>query len=44
MNGAHVVFGKCTDGLNVLDAIEANPVDRNDKPKKPVDISSVERG
>ena len=39
LNGAHVVFGKCTDGLNVLDAIEQNPVDRNDKPKKPVIIA-----
>ena len=34
LNGKHVVFGKCVGGLEVLDAIEANPVDRNDKPVK----------
>ena len=39
LNGAHVVFGKCVEGLEVLDAIESNPVDRNDKPKKPVMIA-----
>ena len=39
LNGAHVVFGKVTDGFPVLDAIEKNPVDRNDKPKKDVIIS-----
>mmetsp|Transcript_5214 Transcript_5214/g.5731 ORF Transcript_5214/g.5731 Transcript_5214/m.5731 type:complete len:175 (+) Transcript_5214:52-576(+) len=40
LNGAHVVFGKCVDGMPVLDAIERNPVDRNDKPKKPVMIAN----
>ena len=39
LNGAHVVFGKVSDGLGVLDAIEQNPVDRNDKPKKDVIIA-----
>ena len=39
LNGAHVVFGKCVGGLEVLDAIERNPVGRNDKPNKPVLIA-----
>ena len=39
LNGAHVVFGKVTDGFPVLDSIEKNPVDRNDKPKKDVIIA-----
>ena len=39
LNGAHVVFGKVSSGMEVLDAIEATPCDRNDKPKKPVVIA-----
>merc|ERR1712060_896744 len=39
LNGAHVVFGQVTDGAAVLDLIEANPCDRNDKPKKAVLIA-----
>ena len=39
LNGAHVVFGKVSSGLEVLDAIEAAQCDRNDKPKKPIIIA-----
>ena len=39
LNGAHVVFGQVVEGMEVLDLIENNPVDRNDKPKKPVMIA-----
>ena len=39
LNGAHVVFGQVTDGAATLDAIEANPVGRNDVPKKAVVIT-----
>lgn len=39
LNGAHVVFGQVIDGAAVLDAIEANPCDRSDKPRKPVVIA-----
>ena len=40
LNGAHVVFGQVTaDGMPVLDAIENNPVGRNDVPKKAVMIA-----
>ena len=39
LNGAHVVFGNVIDGMNVLDAIEANPCDRNDRPRQPVVIA-----
>jgi len=39
LNGAHVVFGKVVDGMDVLDAIEANPSARGDKPIKEVKIA-----
>ena len=34
----HVVFGEVVDGYDVVQAIEANPVDRRDAPVKPVTI------
>lgn len=34
----HVVFGEVVEGYNVVEAIEANPVDRRDAPVKPVTI------
>jgi cyclophilin family peptidyl-prolyl cis-trans isomerase len=39
LNGAHVVFGQVSDGLEVLDAIENNPCDGRDKPVKAVIIA-----
>jgi len=39
LNGAHVVFGQVSSGLDVLDKIEGNPCDRSDKPKAPVVIA-----
>ena len=38
LDGAHVVFGKVSSGLEVLDAIEANPCDRQDRPQAAVTI------
>ena len=38
LDGRHVVFGKVTEGLAVLDAIERNPTSRGDKPEKDVKI------
>merc|ERR1712083_88107 len=39
LNGAHVVFGKCTqESMGVLDKIEKNPCGANDVPKKEVVI------
>merc|ERR1719272_2719972 len=37
--GGESVFGQVVDGAPTLDAIEANPVGRNDVPKKAVVIS-----
>ena len=39
LDGAHVVFGQVIEGADVLNAVENNPVDRNDVPKKPVVIA-----
>ena len=39
LNGAHVVFGKVSSGLEVLDTMEAAQCDRNDKPKQPIIIA-----
>ena len=39
LDGKHVVFGNVTDGGDVLDAIENNPVGTHDKPKKDVVIT-----
>ncbi len=39
LNGAHVVFGKVVDGLDVLDKIEGTPCDRSDKPKTPIVVA-----
>eukprot|EP00271_Cylindrocystis_brebissonii_P013003 TRINITY_DN32541_c0_g1_i1.p1 TRINITY_DN32541_c0_g1~~TRINITY_DN32541_c0_g1_i1.p1 ORF type:complete len:255 (-),score=47.87 TRINITY_DN32541_c0_g1_i1:501-1265(-) len=34
LDGRHVVFGQVVEGLEVLKALEAQPTDRQDKPKK----------
>eukprot|EP00354_Favella_ehrenbergii_P007238 CAMPEP_0170460314 /NCGR_PEP_ID=MMETSP0123-20130129/6725_1 /TAXON_ID=182087 /ORGANISM="Favella ehrenbergii, Strain Fehren 1" /LENGTH=175 /DNA_ID=CAMNT_0010725221 /DNA_START=20 /DNA_END=547 /DNA_ORIENTATION=+ len=39
LDGAHCVFGQVIGGMEVLDAMEANPCDRNDKPIVPVVIA-----
>ncbi len=38
----HTVFGQVYDGMDVVDAIAAVPVGRNDKPKADVVIQSIE--
>ena len=37
----HVVFGEVVEGYEVVEAIEANPVGRADKPVKPVTIKEA---
>lgn len=37
----HPVFGRVVDGLDVINAINKTPTDGNDKPKKPVTVTSV---
>lgn len=41
LNGQYTVFGKVTEGLDVLDAISAFPVDSNDVPTERVVIQSI---
>ena len=40
LDGAHVVFGKVTEGMEVLDALEGCQTDGNDKPTQPVVIAA----
>jgi len=42
LDGKHTVFGKITDGMDVVDAIEATDTDRSDKPSEPQVIERVE--
>ena len=41
LNGQYTVFGKVTEGLDVLDAISGLPVDSNDFPLDKVVIQSI---
>jgi cyclophilin family peptidyl-prolyl cis-trans isomerase len=41
LDGKHTVFGRVSDGLEVLDRIEAVPVDASDRPTRPVNIESI---
>lgn len=40
LDGKHAVFGKVVGGLKTLDAMEANEVDKKDKPKKDIIFES----
>jgi peptidyl-prolyl cis-trans isomerase B (cyclophilin B) len=42
LDGKHTVFGQVTDGMDVVDAIEALPTDRHDRPNEPPVIESIE--
>jgi peptidyl-prolyl cis-trans isomerase B (cyclophilin B) len=41
LDGKHTVFGRVTDGLDVVDAIEQVPTDASDKPRDDVVIERV---
>jgi cyclophilin family peptidyl-prolyl cis-trans isomerase len=41
LNGQYTVFGKVTEGLDLLDAISGIPVDNNDFPLEKVVIQSI---
>merc|ERR1712226_1492828 len=40
LDGAHVVFGQVTDGMDVLQALESVQTGRNDVPTQPVKIAA----
>ncbi len=42
LDGKHTVFGEITDGMEVVDAIEASETDARDKPLEAKTIESVE--
>lgn len=42
LDGKHTVFGRVTDGMDAVDAIEALPTGGNDRPLDPPQIESVE--
>jgi len=44
LDGKHTVFGEVTDGMDVVDAIEATPTDRRDRPREDARIEKLEVG
>ncbi len=42
LDGKHTVFGQVTGGMDVVDAIEGLPTDRQDRPTEPPVIESIE--
>ena len=44
LDGKHTVFGEVTDGMDVVDAIEATPTDGRDRPREDARIEKLEVG
>jgi peptidyl-prolyl cis-trans isomerase B (cyclophilin B) len=42
LDGKHTVFGRVSDGLEMVDAIEATPTDASDRPLEPQTIERIE--
>jgi peptidyl-prolyl cis-trans isomerase B (cyclophilin B) len=41
LDGKHTVFGRVTDGMDVVDAIENVATDSSDRPRSPVGLTTV---
>ena len=44
LDGKHTVFGQVADGMDVVEAIEAQPTDARDKPREEARIERLEVG
>jgi cyclophilin family peptidyl-prolyl cis-trans isomerase len=42
LDGKHTVFGRVTEGMEVVDRISALPTDARDKPREPATIERIE--
>jgi len=42
LDGKHTVFGQVTEGMDVVDQLEAVPTDGGDRPSEPIGITSIE--
>jgi cyclophilin family peptidyl-prolyl cis-trans isomerase len=42
LDGKHTVFGRITEGMDVVDRIEATDTDGRDRPRSDISISSIE--
>ncbi len=42
LDGKHTVFGQVTDGMDVVDRLEATPTGAGDRPASPITIDSIE--
>jgi cyclophilin family peptidyl-prolyl cis-trans isomerase len=42
LDGKHTVFGRVTDGMDVVDKLESAETDAADRPVEPIGISSIE--
>ena len=42
LDGKHTVFGQVTNGMDVVDALEALPTDRGDRPREEAKIEKLE--
>jgi cyclophilin family peptidyl-prolyl cis-trans isomerase len=42
LDGKHTVFGRVSDGMDVLERLESVATDSSDRPREPVGIASIE--